>query len=242
MSVLRSVVKSFGVLLFTTGFAFYILTIVLANLTTYENLKPIFTSMIIDENIKPETLDIILVGLRQECKGKNRIEFQSEFGNITLKCDEVNKAGVNVKELFTTAVFDKIYYTKYNCSIIDCIRSEPIAIMSAQGNAFFLTFQAISFMISAFGCGLILLAGKNWVVRIKSIGLSMIYIGIPYFVIDILVSRMEKSISIPISKVDIIIESIVTPMKTYFLYTLLAGIILTIVSYGLSVKKRSRKK
>ncbi len=250
MGVLRTVGKSLGRFLFTTGVTLAIVSVVLVNLTEYDTLQPIFSEILGTSvgDVDPATMDATLDILRQQCEGEESVEIPMPDGSTTtLDCSKVNEVGIDAEEVIATVMFDELYYKEYDCGFIECLFSgEMMVIMSAQGNTYLRNIQIIFIFVAAVGAAMILLLEETWPGRLKTIGVQMIIIGIPYFLMDILIPILLPNF-VPtteagvVSQVMTLVDSIIEPMKMYFLYFLIAGIILTAAGYTWSYMKKKKE-
>ena len=243
--------KFFGEFLFTTCIALAIAMIGVVSFTAHDNLKPVFAGVFEQafSQADPTTLDVMLIEFRQQCVGKESVSFMlGDQGNVTIGCNEVNKADANMKNILTTAMYDKLYYKQYSCSFIDCVKSGDMAIlMSAQGNAFFRNVQIISLVIGVLGAALILISAETWPGRLKGLGIPMIFLGLSYFLSDALVSILLPNL-IPTGiaqsglsgLVESVMNSVFEPAKAYFLYFLIAGVAATILGYVLGYIEKKK--
>jgi hypothetical protein len=241
MSILRSIGKWFGSFLFTTFLVLAITSVSIIDFTSYENLKVAFGGLFGQSmaNVDQQTLDMILVTLRQECVGKESVQLPlREDYSITVVCSRVNEPGANMRDIISTAVFDEMYYKKYDCNFIDCLRSGDFTVVaSAYGNQFFRSVQILMVVAAAVGVVLILACEETWPKRLRSIGLNMLFSSIPFFVIEVVLPTLIQNISPETSmlgsgQLNEMMGELFAPMSMYFIYLLVAGIAMTVAGFA----------
>jgi hypothetical protein len=250
MSILRGIGKFFGGFLFSTLLAIAILTLSLAQLTEYNNLKSIaikVSEQQIAQQIGPTQLTAIHAQILELCKGVEKIEMPFDNENITIKCsDIVNSKPEDLGKIIVTSKFDEIYYKKYDCGFLECLQREDIegkmVIFSATANSFFketLNYLLIGIAISAI---ILAISTKGWG-RPKSFGICCISAGIPFFVINII----KGMLPIPKEATEIatpVVEQIFNSISFKFLIVFIVGIVLFAIGFigEFLTKKKVKKK
>lgn len=217
----------------------------------------------IPEGVSEEQLEEGYQRILEMCEGKESVQVQipAEAGAIagimTINCSEVRAAAQEMEEgtksvseiigdVTAGAIFDNIYYKKYDCSFVDCVQTGQLGIVfSAQGNEFFKLSQLYLAVGVAAGAVIVLISAENWPSRLKGLGWPMVSIGISYFLIgvveNLLVSKLpgvEKA-GIDISS---LVDKMVAPMMDWFLITLAIGAALTAGGYVLAYKEKKKSK
>ncbi|HLC59064.1 MAG TPA: hypothetical protein VJH34_00900 [archaeon] len=266
MGFLRGIAKGFVSGLFSTSLMAFLLIGNLIVFTEYDNMKNLFTKIatkILPEqsesipSLTPSQLDDVRSGLNALCQGKESIDlsqFAQELNvqnipdNLTLKCsslDEIlppNATTVNTTTLAVNAIFDSIYYKKYDCSFINCMLnakspSDFTIIMSEQFNQFLVGMKSYFLGLTGVFLILLLIVAKGIGGKIRAVGWAMFWIGIiPYlftFVNDYLIARF-----VPLPEgIDIDLNSIVNPLVESlfkgFNVVFIISIILIVIGYSL---------
>ena len=251
MSILRTVGKALGGVIFSTCLAFMVISIGMASFTEYGSMKSMFSSIIGDFiTADQQSLDMMLAAMKQQCVGKESIEFNPNQGDpssvLIINCSYANRQDANVNDILATAIFDKAYYKSYSCSFIDCIMAGDMSVMtSAKGHASFESLQFVMLSAAVAGAAMIVISEESWPGRLKGLGMPMVFVGVPYFLIDLIMPAIFSNIfsgesASLLGKVSSSISSVMSAMKTYFLCVFIAGLALAATGYALGyVQKRN---
>jgi hypothetical protein len=249
MGILKKVGVSVGCLLFTTFIALSIVSIAVVDITSYDSLQPLFSDIIKSSigDVDPVSMDVMLDTLRQQCQGQDKIEFPQGDTTIMIECSDIMEEGADVRDIIATSMFDELYYKQYECGFIECLTSgEFTVIASAQGNSFFQNTQIIFIAVSALGAAMIIAFTETWPGRLKTLGIQMIFIGIAYFLIDIVIPMVLPNF-VPTTEMGAVtqamslVDSITQNMKMYFLCFFIAGVVLTAAGYAWGYMENKKK-
>lgn len=206
MALVKKIAKLIAATLFSTFLSFFILLISLHDLTSYETLKSLSRNQL-GEHVKQ---------LEDACKNFPNSEFNVQNENFS--CNQIKDL-----ETFAAKMFDQTYYKNYSCSIAECIK-QPSAFFSSFGYKLVSDVLYISgIMAVLFGMILFILLEQ----RIKGLGISLLFVGTNYFVL----MALKITMSTQIAAAGSIINSILDPLMTNFLYVLIAGIVLTAIGF-----------
>ncbi|HLC39313.1 MAG TPA: hypothetical protein VJJ76_00330 [archaeon] len=254
MSVLATVGKFFGGLLFSIGLGTLILAMALAQFTEYTSLKPVVAEILAKEISKQPTGDQLAI-LKTQCEGgKETVEVPMDqpIGTLELKCAEVSSSTVQTfPTTLANAIFDKIYYKKYSCDFLQCLSNldgnERFTIIITElGNRFFAS--SILPLAAATAAGIVLLAVsiRTWYGIAKSIGVTCIIVGLPYFTFPLLEQMLTGSqfaTTEQSAAIQPILAKVFEPMKMNFLLVFIFGVVLAVVGFvGGYFVTRSQKK
>jgi len=252
MGILRTIGKDIGGFFFVLCLSLIIIMLTVVELTQYNSLKPIIANTIgqqITKQLDADKLSLLHQQVLVQCSGKESLELPlGEIGNATLKCSDIkNTKPEDLGSLISSALFEKIYYKKYNCEFVQCYKQsnfqeKVMLLASSTANQFLnkiLTYLWIGAGLSAL---LLLASSKGWEVP-KNFGKSFLVIGIPFFFINIL----KKKINLPTeaSAVQPLINQLFDLLYNRYLIVLAIGVVLLIIGYGgsyLRIRKETKKK
>jgi hypothetical protein len=249
MGILKKVGTSVGCLLFTTFVALSIVSIAVIDITSYDNLEPLFSDIIKSSigDVDPASMDILLDTLRQQCQGQDKVEFSQGETTIVIDCSDIMEEGADVRDIIATSMFDELYYKQYECGFIECLTSGEFAVIaSAQGNSFLRNIQIVFIAVSALGAAMIIAFTETWPGRLKTLGIQMIFIGIAYFLMDIVIPMVLPNF-VPTTEAGVVaqamslVDSITQSMKMYFLCFFIVGVALTAAGYVWSYMEKEKK-
>jgi len=256
MSIVHGLAKSIGGFLFVTLLGLAILSIALANLTDYANLKGPITdlfaaTMTVQSNTNQSNQSAeILDGLKSECMrlGSPTINQSIDNTSMTLNCTEINTIeSSDVYKLVAGSFVDQIYHTDYNCSYIDCLQSNMsfeskvmVALISNKAHEFYISIIIYLLVIAALG-GIMLAWGAGSVPgALKSFGWSFVVIGMGYFFLTPIGSIIPAPAEAQ-AAISSLLKPLFTVMSQYFLYSLVAGIVILSAGYGMKFLTKRKK-
>lgn len=239
MKILRKIGKAIGSTIFILALSTAIIAISLTKLTEYDNLKGLITDLIgsqIAKGVDNETLIQIHQQLLEECKTNETIQLSDLLGqNATIKCEDVKKTTPEgLTNLFANVLFDSIYYKKYDCSFIECLKKPGqdrlTLLMSSETHSFFKNCQCILLIASGVGLAIMLVSIDTWWNRLQSVGKIFLSISLPLIIL-ILFKDHILSLSANLEAVTSIIDQIFGPISKISFAMLIVGIVLTISGY-----------
>jgi hypothetical protein len=242
MGFLRSFGKFALGSLFSLSLALLLLISSLSQLTEYSNLKKIFSEALIEIQIKEVNITEAYHLIKEGCKIKERISLPIDNDTIELNCSQVEKVEEkDFLDFITTKIFEKFYFKEYPCSVIECLKKGDtknfLIIFSKEGNLFFKKIQNYLILITAALCIGFVLVLENWQERAKGLGKVLFSTGLFYFII-----KYSYSFFIPAQIREIkIVKDILNVFVQNFLYLFICGIVLLILGYLLSYRKKRGK-
>jgi len=242
MKILRKIGKAIGSIIFVLALSAAIFAISLTKLTEYNNLKGLVTDLIgsqIAKVVDNETLTQTHQQLLEECTKNETIQLATIIGqNVTIKCEDVEKTTPEgLMNLFTNALFDSIYYKKYDCSFIECLQkpdqSRLTIFISLEAHSFFKNCQYILLIASGVGLAIMLVSIETWWNRLKSVGISLLSISLPLIILILFKDRIFSLLAngIDVKSITSITGQIFDSVSNIFLIMLIAGVILTTSGY-----------
>lgn len=248
MGILRSTGKGLGVLILSISLASAILITALVKFTEYDSLKSFVTEMFaaqftsIDEKQMNDTYSTLLA----ECQQADSVELTvAEGRSITLNCKDVRASNPqDLPKLLGASIFNDIYYRKYDCEFIECLQrpgEERLTIFfSYKANLFFKSIQNFLWIGTTAGLVLILVSVEKWEGRLKTLGITLLVLGIPTLILgyfkDYFLPAEAATMASPI-----ITQFFGSVVNGFFIVTIV-GLILTGVGYSLKFFKKKRKK
>jgi len=256
MAILKTFGKIFGGFLFSTTLGLLIFALALSQFLQYETIQPPIANILQEEISKSysnEQLTNLLIFLKNECTNKNTIdlpvgqETENKI-NATLKCSEINTAQPSdLSRIISVAVFDKIYYKKYDCEFLKCFQK----LQGTEKFTLFLSIQATEFFSSilkylevgvAAGLIILIVSIRTWHGITKSIGISCIFIGISYFILPVAESQISTRIpQEQATAIMPIINIFFRLIRPKLLIVLIIGIVLAIIGYTGSYLVKGKK-
>lgn len=259
MSFIRGVGAFLGSTIFTTSVMLAILLMQAADFTTYENFKSIASGIFRDQissMFGEEDLESIMSYFLFQCQQTSMVNVPLGGEPIVLSCNDIrNSDESQLPDLVVKSIIDKMYYKEFDCDFIDCVRSSMSSIFggggnfenilivaSDEGNQFYRTSQMYMWIGSAVGLALMIFSIKTWPGRLKGIGLSLVFIGLPFLFLGYIQSLFLPADSFEaMPLVENAVESLMSSLKSKFITVLVAGIVLTAAGYALGfyLKKKS---
>ena len=239
MGILRKICKMLLSFLFLISFSLLILTFSLQKITSYQNLKNITIPLIENQiNITEEQKDLALLFLKEKCKGQKEINI--EFGkNISIECAEIGNLNKNnLKTYLASKIFDSIYFQRYDCDFISCLKENKIEyLISANFNNFVSSILIYIFAATiAFGI-LYFLSMEKLEEKILSFAIIFLLSSLPFLLSDYLIPYKTLNIEL--------LEAILPKIKeelSFIYYIFYAGLALIAVYLILLLKNRFIKK
>jgi len=254
MSIVRGIAKAIGGVIFVLAIIGAIASAALTNFTDHSNIKESMSNMLMvafEKQIQPGQLEQMHSMFKTECSKTGKTNVTQAFENltVTLNCSDVNAVNASgIPKLLAGNVVDQLYYKDYGCSYLDCIRKDmpgadkPIALIaSAEANRFF-SSVLIYFIIAAIAGGALIAWGAGSITAaLRAYGWSFVTIGIGYFFIGL------TKVMVPIpgelqAAVSAMLDPLYATLSMYFLCSLIAGIALVAVGYGMGfLKDKARR-
>lgn len=250
--ILIQFIKTIAGFIFILSLSLFIIVWSLVEFTGYNTLKPLVTNLLstqLSQQIDQQYFIQIHSFLVNQCfiSGNETVEFRFVGENISLKCSDVKSStSENFTELVSGSVFDSLYYKKYDCEFIECLKQSKeniFVLLSAYANNFLKNIQIYLLLGSVISGGVILLVNKTWSARLKEIGILMIFVGLPAFMLKSMKNTLKTSL---ISKealpsVEPIIDKLFMIIEHKSMFILIPGIGITLVGFSLWIYEKFKK-
>jgi hypothetical protein len=245
MAIARSILKGISSFFFLTFLLATVLLFGLVKFTQYENLKPIVIS-IISKQVNETQFSQLYPYIELYCKSRNEtVKLNFTVGEVEISCQEIfGKAPNQVVEIFASKVFDKIYYKKYECEFIDCLKGarkkeDYVIFVSEKSNLFFKEILPYSLFATIFFLIIFLIACESWYVRTKNLGITLLMLGLPYFIFRFTLSELLQKF-LPLEMVEVVtptIDVIFSYFHQSFFLILSISIVLLFIALAIKLKK-----
>lgn len=237
---------------------FFVIFIALANFTQYTTLQPVITNTIENQfqSFPQEQIDFLYLNLTEQCKTSSTAVVPLSNQEISLNCTDVkNSQSSNITHLISKNLFDQIYYKKYDCNFIDCVKGLAFqqnssdmqnqqfqVILSAKANEFFSNNQLLLIVGIAAGLVLIAISVRVWYNILKVIGIILLFVGITYLLIPFVKTQIAHIVP---QQMDFsaIVDLLFAPIMSILRNILILGIGLTIAGFASSflLKPKAQK-
>lgn len=218
-------------ILFTTFLTLAVLSFSLAEITEYSSLKSGVVDLLASQGQIGQAYPFVL----EYCKNPS----QSIY-TMDVDCEKVKaQTEEEFVQSYASQAFDSMYYAKYDCEVLDCIKQQPQMIISARGNELFRNGFYICTLLSAASAAMLFVSTRSWG-RAKAFGTALIFVGATYFVLLFAKAAIPKITQIP--QASSLINSIFGVFEFNFLVILVAGIVLLAAGFIGSRKKKKKRK
>jgi hypothetical protein len=250
MGILRNIAKAITTFFFSLFLAFLLITFLFYNITNYNTIKNIFTTVFkisLLENTTTQEIEQLYSSIFSYCKVNTNITLPID--NMTLSCSEIlDKNSDTFINLIAEKSFEKFYYKSYECDFLECVKNirsgEDFAVFfSLKAHGFFerlLWLLLITTIVS--GIALFFLI-ETWSGRFKLFGFEFLSIGIFFFLLPYLKDFASKKIPKEIPAVEKVLNLILDQLSSILLIFFILGILF--VSAWILIKifgKKSKSK
>lgn len=226
----------------------------LVDFTTYENINGLIATIMkeqLNTLFNENQLDQVYSTLYLQCSQTGQLP--PDFSQIfNLNCGDVLKTDRSgFSDLIVKPTVDSIYYRKFDCNFIDCIRqgnsNNLIVLISEQGNLFYRSLLVYLLVGTSVGLAMLLISIETWAGRLKAVGWSLVFTALPFVILNFIQPSLISSLPPEIGTVaKPIIDSLTSSLTKKFIIVLVIGLALLVVGYGLRFYKprqpRKRKK
>lgn len=240
----KKILKSVGKFIFGTLFSivlvFSLLVMSLANFTEFNNLSK-FAGNLISGQITGASQGEIQTGLQElkdKCKTSESIEINFGGESFSLNCGEINKLDEkNIGNVIAGDLLGKIYYKQYDCDFVSCILPSSggpqlTVLLSKKANDFFRQIQIYMWIATGIFGALFLFLTETWSNRLRNFGVTFVFVGIPFFILNYVKSLLLKSFPQEFSTVlGPLVDSLFAPVSQTYLIILIAGAVLIAASF-----------
>ena len=232
MSSKRKIGQILAGVLFTLLLSIFILLLSFAQITDYTKLKP----HVVDLSAKqiPEAQkEQLRLFISQNCQNSKTAEIKLGNDTVTVSCQSNDV----IREIAENT-FDNLYFRNYSCTILDCLKNQQtmFAVFSLKANNFFNGYALIFAMLTVLSAVFLVYFLSGWGIP-KGIGISLVSVGISYFIIGFAKNSIPQEI---LSLAGPLINLIIDTIAYNFLLVLIPGIILTVI--GVIGSHLSRRK
>jgi hypothetical protein len=240
MSALRFAGRIIGGFFFTTFLTLVIFMLAISHYTAYSNLKPIVVNLVKEKfTPTPEELNLAYASLSYQCNTTKNETIYFElpelkyFQTLELKCSDISATTPSdLPELVVNTTFNKIYFKNYDCSFFRCIQlpeeQKFLFLMSKQANEFFEKTIIYLYVATALSAFILVASAKTWSGKFKAVGISLIFVGVFYFLIPLMRGYMEKQLPQQIfTKVSPTISQVLDSISSNLLIVFIVGVVLT---------------
>ncbi len=247
-SILRKISLIIFSLIFSISLSFLLITHGLLELTEYNTLQPIMvdifnSALTIEGNETEMQMNYNL--LLQQCKDSqtNKIEIPLgtgetpiEISSITLDCNEVKDTSNyhDIVNLISKNIFDKLYYKEYTGDFLTNWKksgSEENKAWLLFSNYFhnYLKQNLKYILILTIITAVIIILLSGILNGIKNIGISCVFIGIPFLFVGLIKKMIILKLPQEASFASSFIDKILDIFRDRFLIAFALGIILVII-------------
>lgn len=254
MSIERNIGKSIAGFFFFITIGLTLILMSLATLTEYDSVKDIVTKVIQQQppesQFSEDQKQEIILNLKKECEGKEYIEGGSipiEGGaDVLIKCSNLQNVN-DFESLIYVSVADTLYYKKYQCGFLDCLRNGQYfmpLIITEIAHKFYQDAFIYSLIITIIVGAVFVILIEDNKSRLKSIGWVLIVSSVPFvimnFMIDYIVGLLAPQQAAAL--VQSVLKNIFSPIVNIYIYLLIAGIALTTTGYLIKSRDKTVKK
>lgn len=248
LKVIFSILLVAALILFAMAFS-------VSKTITHDNLKPVFTDAL-KPGIQTNDANITLAYSNLVGKCANTTietielplgEMEAGLGNITLKCADIKASTPQgMEDIIIGTVFDqKVYYKKYDCNFIDCLRNPPesvkgqefMLLISDMASKFFRTYTNYLLIVAIVLILLIVLLSAPKYTALTTLGIDGIIAGLLYFIVNLAKTQIT---SIPAEAAPLL-NQFFTSISQLFIILLVSGIVLLIAGIVIGIVSRKKK-
>ena len=250
MSIVKSLGKIIGALLFTFFLTFALLSISLVDFTSYSNLKSFAGELLsnsLSQQVNEDKLNQIYDNLKSQCVNKESTSLQ--LGETSVKIDCSTLANTKAKDLFNLVsanLFDSIYNKSYSCDFLECIRQTGndrlLVLVSQHANNFLKSIQLALWALAGIGALLMYFSLDTMQGRLKTFGSNLAFSGGSYLILTYATNYLIPSQLLPGNiKLDSIINNLFGKLTNYFIIIFIVGILLLLAGYLIGKKKVKKR-
>lgn len=249
MSIVKSLGKIIGGLLFTFFLTFALLSISLIDFTSYSNLKSFTGELLsnsLSQQINEDKLSQIYDNLKSQCVNKKSTSLQ--FGETSVEIDCPTLANTKAKDLFSLVsanLFDSIYYKSYSCDFLDCIMQPGndglLVLLSQHANDFLKNIQIVLWALAGIGALMMYFSVDTMQGRLKTFGSNLVFSGGSYLILTYATNYLIPSQLLPGNiKLDSVINNLFGKLTNYFIIIFIVGVLLLLAGHLINKKRVKR--
>lgn len=231
MSSKRKIGKILAGVLFTLFLSIFIAVFSFVQITDYSKLRTSVTDLL-SKQLAPSK-DQLKLFIEQTCRNSKTVDIPVMNDKISIDCQSSDVIGE-----IADKTFDNLYFRNYSCAILDCLKNQQtmFAVFSLKANNFFNGYMLIFAMLTVLSAVFLVYFLSGWGIP-KGIGISLVSVGIGYFIIGFTKNAIPQEI---LSLAGPLINLIVDTIAHNFLLVLIPGVILTVI--GIAGSRLSKKK
>jgi len=243
MHILKSLGKFLASFVFTTALSLLIISVSLAEITSYESMNSIFVNVagkkILGDSTKTtETYS----QLSKYCESKDFVELPVGEEKLEVRCADIKSSTPDtLGDVIASAMFKKTYYKQYSCGFIECLLQGGENLMvaiSSTGNEFFKNSIIYLAGITLFGAAAVIFLAETVAGKMKTFGKDCMSVGAIAFLMffsDIILPRFVPAESL--SDVSSVLSVVINIMAIRFLIVFAAGAAIFVIGFLIGRKK-----
>ncbi len=252
MSLLRKFGVAVGILLMSAAVVSSVVLSVLTQVTDFAALKPILTETLkgsLPQLSDQSKISVFYKALQFQCdkNPESSIKLPLEGQDLSLDCSVVkNSTEQTILDNAVGSLFQKVYYKDYGCDFLQCLTSgeggNMLILLSSTSNTFFRNMMGIAVALSIIFGILIVVAAETWAGRLKSIGLTLVVDGIPFFLVGSL-KLLLPNIEGPLGGVvSTFLDKVIAILTFNFQVVFFVGVLATIAGFVLGFVLKGKEK
>jgi len=186
MPIIKSATKFLASFIFTTTLSLLIISVTLAEITSYESMNSIFVSVagkkVMGENANNEET---YSQLSKYCETNSAVELPAGEEKLEINCADIKSSTPDkLGDVIASAMFKKIYYKQYSCEFVECLLQGGENLMvaiSSTGNAFFKNSIIYLVGITLLGAAGVLILAETFAGKLKKFGKDCMSVGVIAF-------------------------------------------------------------
>ena len=223
----------------------------LAQLTTYETLKPLSANLAAEtltKNMTADEANTLYSNLTLACDVSGNESLILPMGentteSVKIKCADIKSSGpTDLGKIFGGAIFDDLYYRNYGWSYPEAFLKAKSpneyfsAFFSKNAHDFYNVMFMVLLALTVVMALVMIWLGKSWIAIARDFGISLILATTPFFVLELFKSNLPSTITnILGSTADMMTQS----LSQNFLIIFAIGIVLLVI--GLVGSRFSKK-
>ncbi|TAL47018.1 hypothetical protein EPN87_03855 [archaeon] len=252
MAVIRTIGKAVCGALFAIFLGLALTTMGMINLTSHDTIKPLASGLVsnqLESAATSQQLSQVLDDAKQQCQGRNTISAPVQGINLTVKCSDIISATPqDVPNIVADSIVEQTINKTYSCEPVSCLMTlqgsdRAFYIFSSAFNDFLKMIVNVLWVATALSGAGYWFAMQGLPSRLKGFGITLIVVGIPYFITNFLLASMIPLMLPPqLSSIQPIISQMIGQMSNNFLYALIAGVALLVggITLGLLTKRKKK--
>lgn len=233
MAILKTIAIFFVGLLFYLALSSAIGVGIVSKITEYDSMKSVFVDFLEAQLNKTPNIDVMGTALTKECASKDSIVLPLQGQNITVDCKEYLKTK-SVTKTLAGSMFDSIYYKKYDCDFVECLKQGNLTVLLSSAASSFIQTIFSSALLATIAIGILFSLLIRKVANIlKNIGGCLLATALPFLLISNIKSFLPAQMSVALP----LVEKLTSSLSIYMFAMLGAGVVLIVAGFVLGRKK-----